>query len=113
MPVGGNEACTLWKRNQAWANPEEENAMERHTAGCSLDFFWEQADLDSNGDNPLEVELCHRLDALARYQQRLADAEAAGQDELMDALMAAHDREQNVVRRLHQAIGRMRARLPV
>jgi hypothetical protein len=87
--------------------------MDRPSAGCSLDFFWEQADLDGNGDNPLEVELCHRLDALARYRQRLAEAEAAGRDDLMDALIAAHDREQSVIRRLHQAIGRMRHRLPV
>jgi hypothetical protein len=86
--------------------------MNRHSAGCSLDFFWEQADLDGNGDHPLELELCHRLDAIERYGQLIADAEAAGHDDLIDDLIAAHDREQSVIKRLHQAIARMRARLP-
>lgn len=69
-----------------------------------LDHFWEEADRDASGQNPLERELDERVDALARYQRLIADAQAAGRDEAVEILMKQHDREDQAVRRLRRAL---------
>lgn len=80
---------------------------EEHSDGPSgLDLFWEQADADGIGEHPLQRELEHRLDALARYRALIADAHAAGRESLADLLMAEHERERELARRLREALSR-------
>ena len=73
-----------------------------------IDSFWEQADVDGSDDHPLERELGDRLDALARYRRLIDDATTAGLDDAVDQLIAQHAREEELVRRLTNAIRRMR-----
>lgn len=75
-----------------------------------LDFFWEQADSDESGEHPLERELAERVDALARYRRLISEAEANGRDEAAEILVKQHDREQQSIARLREALARMRAR---
>jgi hypothetical protein len=79
---------------------------KRDNGSSALSFFWEQADSDGIGENPLVVELCYRLDAVARYRGMISDAEAAGQDDVLADLVGAHDREEQIVRRLRSALYR-------
>ena len=69
-----------------------------------VDHFWEQADRDGSGQNPLERELDERVDALARYRRLIAEAQAAGRDEAVEILMKQHDREEKAIRRLRSAL---------
>lgn len=69
-----------------------------------LDTFWQQADQDSSGQDPLERELDERIDALARYRRLMAEAEANGRDEAAEILARQHDREEAAVQRLRKAI---------
>lgn len=66
-----------------------------------LDSFWEQADVDESGEHPIERELCDHLDALARYRRLIHDAIANGRDDALNILLDQHEREEQVVRRLH------------
>ena len=69
-----------------------------------LDLFWEQADRDASGQNPLERELDERVDALARYRELIVEAQANGRDEAAELLLRQHDREEQAVRRLRHAL---------
>lgn len=73
-----------------------------------LDTFWEAADQDESGQDPLERELDERVDALTRYRRLLADAEANGRDDAAEILMRQHDREAAAVQRLRNALQRRR-----
>lgn len=69
-----------------------------------LDLFWEQADRDASGQNPLERELDERVDALARYRELIVEAQANGRDEAAELLLRQYDREEQAVRRLRHAL---------
>lgn len=75
-----------------------------------LDTFWEVADQDESGQDPLERELDERVDALTRYRSLIADAEANGREGAVEVLMKQHDREEAVVKRLREALERRRRR---
>jgi hypothetical protein len=77
---------------------------DRLTPASGLDAFWLQADTEECPDHPLERELCFRLDALERYRRMIADAQAIGRDDMADALLAQHDREAKLVRKLEAAL---------
>lgn len=74
-----------------------------------LDHFWEQADEEGSGQNPLERELAERLDALARYRDLILEMEASSRTADAEVLLRQHDREYQAVQRLWSAIRRMRA----
>lgn len=71
-----------------------------------LDTFWEAADQDESGQDPLERELDERVDALTRYRHLIADAEANGREGAVEVLMKQHDREEAVVEELREALER-------
>jgi hypothetical protein len=75
-----------------------------------LDTFWEQADSTASAQHPLERELDERVDALARYRDLIADAQANGREEAAEILTRQHDREVQAVERLRAALDRARAR---
>lgn len=79
-----------------------------HSSG--LDHFWEQADDESSGQNPLERELAERLDALARYRELILQMEASNRSADAEVLLRQHDREYHAVQRLWAAIRRSRQR---
>lgn len=76
----------------------------------ALETFWEVADHDGSGQDPLERELDERVDALTRYRRLISEAEANGRDDAADILMKQHDREEEAVRRLREALRRRRER---
>jgi hypothetical protein len=69
-----------------------------------IHLFWEQADIEGNADHPLERELRHRIDAIARYQSMIAEAEAMGLDAAVEQLTRQCEREQEVARDLRAAL---------
>lgn len=69
-----------------------------------IDQFWQSADRDGSGQNPLQRELDERVDALARYRRLIAEAEANGRDQAVNVLMRQHDREEARVRRIRAAL---------
>lgn len=69
-----------------------------------LDTFWECADADGSGQDPLERELDERVDALARYRRLIAEAEANGRDEAAEILVKQSEREAEAVRRIREAL---------
>ncbi len=71
-----------------------------------IDAFWEDADRDGSGDDPLERELCDRLDALARYRRMIAEAQVNAQDDATEHLLKLHEREHRIVQRLTEVIRR-------
>ncbi len=73
-----------------------------------LDLFWEQADAEALGEHPLQRELDHRVDALARYRAMIVEAHASGREHLATLLKAEHDREQSLARRLRHELARLR-----
>ncbi|MBX6362278.1 MAG: hypothetical protein IRZ00_00290 [Gemmatimonadetes bacterium] len=83
-----------------------------HATSPGLDFFWEQADIDASDEHPLERELAHRLDACSRYRALIAEAQAGGHESRVEALIAQHEREELLVRRLREALLRMRRAKP-
>ena len=74
-----------------------------------LSRFWEQADNEASGQNPLERELAERLDALTRYRRLILEMEASDRSVDADVLLRQHDREYQLVQRLWSAIRRARA----
>lgn len=72
--------------------------------GHGLDLFWEQADIEDSDEEPLARELCHRLDALARYRTMIQDAEAMGRDSMADALRIQLDIEAEVARDIQRVL---------
>ncbi|MGH7575873.1 MAG: hypothetical protein ACREM1_12215 [Longimicrobiales bacterium] len=79
---------------------------ERQTPG--LDAFWEQADVEASDEHPLERELSHRIDAIARYGGMIADAAANGFDDMVSQLGREQAREETVAQRLRRALQRGR-----
>ena len=79
-----------------------------HDRPPGLDAFWQTADDESSDENPLERELCNRLDAVARYQAMIADADAADLDGAVHALERALQHEAAAVDRLRVALRRSR-----
>ena len=77
---------------------------------AGLDTFWESADDDASGQDPLERELDERVDALTRYERLITEAEANGRDEAAEILLKQHEREAKTVRRLREALERRRRR---
>ncbi|HEX7117716.1 MAG TPA: hypothetical protein VF212_02955 [Longimicrobiales bacterium] len=75
-----------------------------------LDAFWEDADRDGSDEDPLERELCDRLDALARYRRMIAEAQVNGQDDATERLLEQHEREERIAQRIADAIQRQRDR---
>ncbi|MEX0890612.1 MAG: hypothetical protein WEB88_00475 [Gemmatimonadota bacterium] len=73
-----------------------------------LASFWEQADDDCSNEHPLERELCHRMDAAARYCRRIVDARADGLDAQADQLSRQLAREEAIIARLRMRLGRER-----
>jgi hypothetical protein len=71
-----------------------------------LDAFWEQADAEESDEHPLVRELAHRVDAIARYGQLIADAQANGFDEMAEQLQRQQAREENFARELRHALRR-------
>lgn len=69
-----------------------------------LDLFWESADHDASDQDPIERELDERVDALARYRRLIAEAQANGRDDAAEILMRQHDREEQAVERLREAM---------
>jgi hypothetical protein len=78
--------------------------QDRKAPAAGLDTFWEQADSEGSCEHPLERELCYRLDAMARYQQLIDDAQAGGRDEIVDALLSQHDRQARLVNEIRAAL---------
>ena len=72
----------------------------------SLESFWETFDRDGVGDHPLMRELCDRLDALARCQAMIDDAEVAGNDEAVEILCAQYDRHRESIRKIREHLAR-------
>jgi hypothetical protein len=76
----------------------------------ALDLFWEEADLADAGEHPLQRELAHRLDVLARYEQMLVDAQSHGHEGQISALTKQHRRQLRVIEKLQEALQRHDAR---
>ena len=74
-----------------------------------LELFWEEADLESAPEHPLERELQHQLDVLARYLQLLDDERATARDEALDNLRLRHAQQERVVQSLRRELARCRA----
>lgn len=72
-----------------------------------LDHFWEHADRTGSGQHPLERELDEHIDALARYRRLIDEAEANGREDAAEILLRQHDREEQAVQRLREALGRV------
>lgn len=73
-----------------------------------LDAFWLEADQQASAEHPIERELVHRLDALARYGELIDGALAEGRDRAAELLLRQREREEAIVRRLRQALRRTR-----
>ena len=73
-----------------------------------VDAFWEQADIEDSDEHPLERELSHRLDAIARYGFLIAEAQANGQDAMADQLQRQQEREETLAREIRHALRRLR-----
>jgi len=71
-----------------------------------LDSFWLEADRESSAEHPIERELGHRLDVLARYGEQIEGALAEGRDRAAEILLRQREREEAIVRRLRQALRR-------
>jgi ferritin-like metal-binding protein YciE len=51
-------------------------------------------------------ELCFRLDAIQRYRTLIADAEASGNDEVVEVLSQYFDQQHRIVRRIREELER-------
>ena len=74
----------------------------------ALEAFWEQADMDSSNEHPLEREIAEQEDALLCYGGLIEDAQAQGRDDLADLLIGQQDRHARVLRQLREALRRMK-----
>lgn len=76
----------------------------------ALDLFWEEADLEGDGEHPLERELAYRLDALVRCERLMADAAAAANDDAVRQLTDQYERQARMAEALLDALrGRPRS----
>jgi hypothetical protein len=80
--------------------------MRREDSAPGLESFWETCDHDGVGDHPLVRELCFRLDAIQRYRELIADAEANGQDEAVELLSSYFDQQNDLVTRIRDQLAR-------
>jgi ferritin-like metal-binding protein YciE len=76
------------------------------SAAPGLESFWETCDQDGVADHPLMRELCFRLDAIQRYRSLIADAEASGNDEVVEVLSRHFDQQHRIVRRIREELAR-------
>lgn len=74
-----------------------------------LESFWETCDADSDGEHPLMRELCFRLDAMQRYRDLIADAEANGNDDALQVLSGHFEQQQRIVKRIREELARLKA----
>lgn len=79
--------------------------MKRAAPG--LESFWETCDNDGVPDHPLMRELCFRLDTIQKYHSLIDDAEVAGNDEALAVLTAYFDKQNEIVQRIRQELGRL------
>jgi hypothetical protein len=84
-----------------------DDAVRRERTIPGLDAFWMEADREGSSQHPLERELGHRLDALARYHQLIEAAEAEGRERVVEILLRQREREERIVRRLRRALRRV------
>jgi hypothetical protein len=70
----------------------------------ALDLFWEEADLAAAAEHPLQRELAHRLDVLARYERLLAEAQSGGSPAQIATLTREHRRQLQVIEVLDDAL---------
>ncbi|HSJ09913.1 MAG TPA: hypothetical protein VK928_08360 [Longimicrobiales bacterium] len=78
-----------------------------HTPGpVGLDLFWEEADLESAAEHPLERELANRLDALARYGEMVDSLADRDDDDALDCLAREQARVMDSVDALYRALAR-------
>jgi hypothetical protein len=82
--------------------------MREQQTPLGIDSFWIEADYDGSAEHPLERELGHRMDVLARYHQMISDALASGRDDVVDALLVQQDRQAEMVLQLRMALDRAR-----
>jgi hypothetical protein len=80
-----------------------------HSRKPGLDTFWEHADSTGSSQHPLERELDERVDALVRYRRLITEAQSDGLDEATEILLRQHDREEEAVQRLREALARTRS----
>ena len=71
-----------------------------------LGFFWEQADVDSSDEHPLERELGTQLDALARFGRLIDEAQRESRDGQVSVLLRQQARVEEWVRSLRSALAR-------
>lgn len=86
----------------------ERTSSETRPAAPGLDAFWLEADQQASAQHPIERELGHRLDTLARYTILIEAALADGRDRAVEILLRQREREEAVVRRLRSALRRAR-----
>jgi ferritin-like metal-binding protein YciE len=80
--------------------------MRREDSAPGLESFWETCDNDGIADHPLVRELCFRLDAIQRYRELIADAEANGQDEAVELLSSYFNQQHALVARIQDVLAR-------
>jgi hypothetical protein len=84
--------------------------QDNRTPPTGLDAFWLDADANECADNPLERELCYRLEAVERFGRMIAEAEEVGRDEVIAALLAQQSHQSKLAQELQQALKRYRPR---
>jgi hypothetical protein len=69
-----------------------------------------QADQEESSEHPLERELEHRMDVLARYQRMITEAQANGFEDAAESFLVQHERQAELCKELRGALDRARAR---
>lgn len=82
--------------------------QENRTPALGVDAFWLDAEANDCSDNPLERELCYRLEAVQRYERMIAEAEEIGRDEVIASLMEQKARMARLALELQEALKRYR-----
>ena len=80
--------------------------QENRTPAPGVELFWLDAEANDCADNPLERELCYRLEAAQRFSRMIAEAEEIGRDEVIDALIAQQVRMSKLAQELQDALKR-------
>ena len=75
-----------------------------------LDSFWLEADANDCADNPLERELCYRLESAERFGRMIAEAQENGHDDIVDSLIEQQNRMTQLAHELQQALRRYQPR---
>jgi len=105
MQPGGRGGPDRQRREGA-ACGGSDGARRRQRTIPGLDSFWMEADRESSAQHPLERELGHRLDTLARYHLLIETAVAEGRERAVEILLRQREREERIVRRLRRALRR-------